>query len=154
MSTTNKKDKPRRSAYAAALSLLAMREHSRQQLAQKLTQREYPESEISDALQQLTDDGYLSDERAFNASVAGGLRRGHGPLRIRAQLREAGLPDDRPITADDQTPVDWVAQARALAERRFGEQPPGDYQEWARRARFLQARGFDGETIRRALPKL
>ena len=152
MSTTNNKDKPRRSAYAAALSLLAMREHSRQQLAQKLAQRDYPETEISDALQQLSDDGYLSDERAFSASVAGGLRRGHGPLRIRAQLREAGLPSDGPITADNETPIDWIAQAKGLAERRFGTDPPNDYKEWARRARFLQSRGFDSETIRRALP--
>ena len=44
------KGKPRRSAHAAALALLAGREHSRLQLARKLAQREYPEDEIAEAL--------------------------------------------------------------------------------------------------------
>mgnify|MGYP000614932117 CR=1 FL=1 len=140
----------RRSAHAAALALLAGREHSRLQLARKLTQREYPEEEIAAVLDALAADGYLSDERAATAKVAAGLRRGHGPGRIRNDLREAGL-DAGPITGDDGSDIDWVAQARALAERKFGSESPADYAEWARRARFLQARGFDGATIRKAL---
>ena len=144
-------DKPRRSAHAAALALLAGREHSRLQLARKLTQREYPEEEIAAALDALAADGYLSDERAATAKVAAGLRRGHGPGRIRNDLREAGLDAGAPISGDDGSDIDWVAQARALAERKFGSESPADYAEWARRARFLQARGFDGATIRKAL---
>jgi len=153
LTTNRKKEKPRRSAYAAALALLAMREHSRQQLAHKLEQREYPNDEISAALQQLIDDDYLSDQRALRAKVASGLRRGHGPVRIRAQLREAGLSSDRPISGDNEAPIDWVEQAKALAERRFGTDAPSDYKVWARRARFLQARGYDSDTIQRALPR-
>ncbi len=144
-------DKPRRSAHAAALALLAGREHSRLQLARKLAQREYSEDEIAAALDALAADGYLSDQRATTAKVAAGLRRGHGPGRIRNDLREAGLRTDQPITGDDGGDIDWVAQARALATRKFGDDPPADYTEWARRARFLQARGFDSATIRKAL---
>ena len=50
-------DKPRRSAHAAALALLAGREHSRLQLTRKLAQREYPEDEIAAALEALVNDG-------------------------------------------------------------------------------------------------
>jgi regulatory protein len=127
-------EKPRRSAYAAALALLAGREHSKLQLTRKLAQRQYPEDEIAAALEALVNDGYLSDERAAVAKVASGLRRGHGPGRIRNE-------------------IDWVAQARALAERKFGSEAPADYSEWSKRARFLQARGYDSDTIRKALPR-
>jgi regulatory protein len=147
------RDKPRRSAYAAALALLAAREHSKLQLTRKLVQREYSEEEISAALEALVNDGYLSDERAAAAKVASGLRRGHGPGRIRNDLREAGLSAGKQITADDGVEIDWVAHARALAERKFGGVPPADYSEWSKRARFLQARGYDSETIRKALPR-
>ncbi|MBV6414489.1 MAG: hypothetical protein DYH17_14220 [Xanthomonadales bacterium PRO6] len=77
------------------------------------------------------------------------MRRGHGPQRIRAVLREAGLADAPGLAGEE--PVDWVVQAHALALRRFGESPPADYAEWAKRARFLRARGYDSETIRKAL---
>lgn len=147
-------DKPRRSAYAAALALLAGREHSRLQLTHKLQQREYADDEISAALDTLVSDGYLSDERASKAKVASGLRRGHGPVRIRSELREAGLASSQPITGDGDSDIDWVTAARTLAERRFGTDPPADYNEWARRARFLQARGYDSDTIRKALPRM
>ena len=146
-------EKPRRSAYAAALALLAGREHSRLQLTRKLGQREYPEDEIAAALEALVNDGYLSDERAAVAKVAAGLRRGHGPGRIRNDLREAGLSAGKQITADDGVEIDWVEHARALAERKFGSEAPSDYTEWSKRARFLQARGYDSDTIRKALPR-
>lgn len=141
----------RRSAQAAALALLAAREHSRAQLARKLAQREYAEDEIDSALDALEADGYLSDERAAAVAVRNGLRRGHGPNRIRADLREAGLPAGGVVQGFDDAGIDWVEQARSLALRRFGADAPADYVQWARRARYLQARGYDSETIRQAL---
>jgi regulatory protein len=144
--------KPRRSAYAAAVALLAMREHSRLELEQKLGQRDYPADEIRAALDTLIDAGLISDERASRARIASGLRRGHGPARIRQSLQQAGLPADAAMTGDDDEAINWVQQARAVAERKFGDTAPGDYEEWARRARFLQSRGYDTQTIHKALP--
>ena len=144
--------KPRRSAYAAAVALLAMREHSRLELEQKLGQRDYPADEIRAALDAMIDAGLISDERASRARIASGLRRGHGPARIRQSLQQAGLPADSAMTGDDDEAINWVQQARAVAERKFGDTAPCDYKEWARRARFLQSRGYDTQTIRKALP--
>ncbi|MEZ5466944.1 MAG: regulatory protein RecX [Lysobacterales bacterium] len=144
--------KPRRSAYAAAVALLAMREHSRMELEQKLGQRDYPADEIHQALDAMLEAGLLSDERAASARIVSGLRRGHGPARIRQSLQQAGLPADSSMTGDDDEAINWIEQARDVAERKFGTDAPVDYQEWARRARFLQSRGYDTPTIRKALP--
>lgn len=145
------RDKPERSAEATALALLAGREHSRLELQRKLLQRGYATEEIDTALAALTENGYLDDSRAAAARLASGLRRGHGPGRIRADLRGAGLDSTGLNAQAEEAAVDWSVEARRVALKRFGETPPADYQEWARRARFLQARGYDSETIRKAL---
>lgn len=143
--------KPERSAEATALALLAGREHSRLELSRKLQQRGFEAEDIDAALSRMTEYGYLDDARAAAARLASGLRKGHGPGRIRADLRGAGLDSNGLKTQADEAAVDWCAEARRVASKRFGDAPPADYQEWARRARFLQARGYDSETIRKAL---
>ena len=143
--------KPERSAEATALALLAGREHSRLELQRKLLQRGYAVDDIDTALAALAENGYLDDNRAAAARLASGLRRGHGPGRIRADLHGAGLDSSGLNAQAEDAAVDWCVEARRVALKRFGETPPADYQEWACRARFLQARGYDSETIRKAL---
>lgn len=143
--------KPERSAEATALALLAGREHSRLELRRKLLQRGYEAEDIETALSRMAEYGYLDDTRAAAARLASGLRKGHGPGRIRADLRDAGLDGSSLNAQAEAAAVDWCAEARRVAGKRFGDAPPTDYQEWARRARFLQARGYDSETIRKAL---
>ena len=102
-------------------------------------------------LDQLTALNSLSEERATDMRLRHGLESGHGPRRIRANLKRAGLGvealEESAIVAD----VDWIAQAKALITRRFGEEAAADYRAWGRRARFLEARGFHRGDIRQAL---
>jgi regulatory protein len=102
-------------------------------------------------LDDLADAGLQSDARRAEALVRGALARGHGPLRIRRDLAAAGLDAD---LAEDALPADdggWAEELDALVLRRFGEAPPADAREWARRARFLAGRGFPEGLVRRRL---
>jgi SOS response regulatory protein OraA/RecX len=47
--------------------------------------------------------------------------------------------------------ADWAALAREVRRRRFGPEPPADWKEKGRQARFLQYRGFSNDHIRSAL---
>jgi len=93
----------------------------------------------------------LSEERATDMRLRHGLESGHGPRRIRANLKRAGLGaqalEESAIVAD----IDWIAQAKALISRRFGSEAPADFRAWTKRARFLEARGFHRGDIRQAL---
>lgn len=140
-----------RSAVADALALLARREHSHLELRRKLQLRGHAPEEIEAALAHLATQGYLSEERAAAARVRAGIGRNLGPRRIQADLERAGLDPQAVRLHEGEEAVDWVEQARALLERRFGDTPPVDYAQWARRARFLQSRGYDSEQIRKAL---
>ncbi|MGB8146312.1 MAG: regulatory protein RecX, partial [Chromatiaceae bacterium] len=69
-----------------ALRLLAGREHSRRELERKLLARGYEAAILVGVLDALTETGLLSDERMAEAYVAGRLRKGFGPLRLRQEL--------------------------------------------------------------------
>jgi regulatory protein len=95
--------------------------------------------------------GLQSDARYAEQYVAMRARRGYGPVRIRAELREHGvdgaLIDD---WLDERDPV-WRERLRAVAQKRFGAAAPADFRDRVRRARFLEQRGFAVELIRREL---
>ena len=134
-----------------ALRLLASREHSRRELERKLLARGYEAAIMVGVLDALTEAGLLSDERMAEAYVAGGLRKGFGPLRLRQELRERGLDEDLIGPVIGLSPGDWLELMSRVAARKFGPGPVTDRKELARRARFLEYRGFPPDLVGRYL---
>ena len=135
----------------AALALLAGRDFGRAELARRLERRGYPVDKVAAVVEALTTERLLSEERFLEQFIRQRAGRGHGPVRIRVELRERGIADadiDEALEAAEQ---DWAAAAREARRRRFGVSPPGDYPARARQARFLQYRGFSADQIRAAL---
>ena len=92
--------------------------------------------------------GLLSDERFAEEFVGSRMRRGVGPVRIGAELRQRGVSDELIGRYLDQDPELWMDRLRQVHDRKYGSGPPQDRKEQARRARFLLQRGFTGEQIR------
>lgn len=136
---------------ARALRLLAMREHSRQELARKLHARGYQSEAIEPVLDALTVEGLLSEPRLVETYVAERLGKGFGPLRIRQELRDKGLAEAAIAPHLDLDDATLLAQLRAVAAKRFGSDPPATRAELAKRARFLEYRGFPAHLIARVL---
>ena len=131
---------------ARALRFLVRREHSRAELVRKLS----PHAESQDALNAVVDllqsKKQLSDER-FAEERARSLSRKYGAAKIRQDLKERGVVDD----IVERVPVEGeLERARAILQRKYRE-PAGNRDEQAKRARFLQSRGFSYDTIRGAL---
>lgn len=94
----------------------------------------------------------LSDARMAECYGAARLEKGFGPLYIRQALRERGISDALiGQFLDGYSQEDWLAQMARVVERKFGPHRPRNRQEWARRLRFLQYRGFPMELIHRFL---
>ncbi|HEX5639864.1 MAG TPA: recombination regulator RecX [Burkholderiaceae bacterium] len=137
---------------ARAIALLARREHSRAELGIKLrrslTDADDP-AEVEQVLDDLERGKLLSDER-----YAGALTRTRstrfGDARVRFDLKSAGVAAETVDRAVASLAGTEFERARVIWLRRFGE-PPRTPQERGRQARFLQARGFSTETIRRLL---
>ena len=136
---------------AKALSLLARREHSAQELKTKLLQRGYESTAVMAVLSSLEGERLLSDERFVREFVAARVRRGSGPLKIREELRGRGVTGEFVEDVLTDLKSGAAAGAEAARRKRFGAAHPKDMRERARQARFLQQRGFAMEDIRKAL---
>lgn len=126
----------------AAMNLLARREHSCKELQQKLRKR-FPDADlVSTELQRLAEEGLQSDSRYAESFVRQRAGRGYGPVRVRQEMRERGIGDGDIALAFAAAAIDWREQAAAVYRKKFGAAEPGDMKERARRARFMQYRGF------------
>lgn len=126
----------------AAMDLLARREHSRRELKQKLKKRFDDEDLIEQQLDRLCEENLQSDSRYAASLLRQRINRGHGPLRIRQEMRQKGISDTELALAMEEESPDWYALAEDTYRRKFGELPPQDIREKAKRSRFMQYRGF------------
>lgn len=136
---------------AAAVRLLARREHSRAELQRKLAERGIPEELVDTVLDSLAARRLQSDERYAESLLASRIGRGQGPVRIRRELVERGVDAAQIDAALEAAVADWPRLARETRRRRFGSELPGEWNERVRQSRFLEYRGFTSEQIRAAL---
>ena len=129
----------------AAMDFLARREHSLQELRRKLKRRFDDEELIESELQRLKDDNLQSDERYADSFLRQRSAKGYGPRRVRHEMREKGLSGAEISNAFERVEVDWYALAAAVMSKKFGDTPAADIKEKARRIRFMQYRGFNGD---------
>jgi regulatory protein len=134
---------------AAAITLLARRDFAAGELHEKLTSTGFDADSVTAVLAELTDERLLDDARYAQNYVSFHARRGHGPVRIAADLRKYGVAPEL-IGAALASGPDWHALARSTRAAKFGPQAPGSWAEKARQARFLQYRGFSSDHIRTA----
>jgi regulatory protein len=133
----------------AAITLLARRDFASRELCERLTRQGFEESTATSVVAELAREGVLDDGRYAQNYVAYHADRGHGPVRIAAELRRYGLAAE-PIEAALAAGPDWNTLARKVCRAKFGPQPPAGWAQWARQARFLQYRGFSSDHIRAA----
>lgn len=136
----------------AAMDMLARREHAQGELTRKLEKRFGSTDDVIGIIREevvrLEAEGLQSDSRLAEAFIRARVGRGQGPVRIRSELRSRGVPDDVIEQALAECEVDWFDLAARVSEKRFGEALPADAKERAKRARFLQQRGFSFDHIR------
>lgn len=163
---------------ARAIGLLAQREHSRAELRRKLLRieqqrqqrlrltaapaageggpaatvddedEEAGEAAVDALLDSLAAAGYLDETRFVESRLH--LRAGRfGTQRIQQELAQHGLKLD----AEQQAGLreTELERAREVWRKRFGDEPSREVAEQARQTRFLLARGFTPEVVRRLL---
>ena len=136
------KPKSELSAAARALRLLAQRDHTRSELAQKLAPHVSDHEELEALLDEFTDRGWLSEERVVEQVVNAKASR-FGPRRIRKTLLDRGVPEALIAPALDKLKAGELDAARAIWSRKFKKTDTPA--EQARQVRFLQSRGFSVE---------
>jgi regulatory protein len=146
-------------AREAALKLLERTRRTKSDLARRLHDKGFAVPAIENVLDRLTRVGLVDDTEYARAWLAGRWgRKPTGWTRLRQELRGRGVDDDaieaaRAILEQREGGVaDEVTTARRVieqAKRRYASLEPRVRQQ--RLYALLARRGFDGDTIRRAL---
>lgn len=136
-------------AYTRALDsltrYLALRDHSRAELRQKLTRRHDPEL-VDHLLLEADANGWLASEESVAEKLVAALERRNKSRRyIEGQLRSKRLP------VPPKNEEAELSAARHLIERKFGPPSEMSYEEKTKAMRFLSYRGFNGNAIRQVL---
>ena len=139
---------------ARALRLLAQREHSRAELERKLAPYlpegvDEPAAELARVLDELAAKGFISEARVAESLIhrrAGRL----GTNRVLQELRGKGLGDELLAEAATSLRATEFERAREVWRKKFGA-PAEDAAGRAKQMRFLAARGFEAEVVRRVL---
>jgi regulatory protein len=127
------------------MDYLARRSHSELELRQKLS-RDYAVDDVEDAIQNAHQHGWMMDPEELSQRVSielGRKRKGH--RFINQFLKNKGLP---PIARNSE---DEMRKCRAIITSKLSSEGPFNYEEQKKIYRWLTARGFDDETIRRAI---
>lgn len=143
-----------RAAWNAALVYLGAAERTRRQVEQRLRRR-YEEPVVSRVLERLAAGGWLDDaeyaRRYVSSNPDFGVQRLLYDLHRRGVAREAAMEAVRAAPRGGEA----VAVARELAERRLSRMDGVDRVQAQRRLSSLLARrGFDFETVKKALGPL
>ena len=136
-----------------ALRLLSGREYSRAELERKLKTHEETPGELVRALDELQVKGFISEQRVVE-SVINRRSAKLGTARIRQELQGKGLDPQAVTDAVASLKATELARAREVWRKKFGaksDEVVADAAERGKQMRFLAARGFGGDVIRRVV---
>lgn len=135
----------------SALNFLAIREHSRLELRQKLLNKTFPAEWVDQVLAQLHAENLQSDARFAESFIRSRANKGQGCLRIRYELQQLGIAAAVVNEHLDENDELWQQLAHQVRKKKFGTALPRDPKQKAKQIRFLQYRGFSATQIQRAL---
>lgn len=135
-----------------AYRYLGAREHSCQELRDKLQRRGVPRDIAYMAVDELAEEGLVSDQRYAESFTRSRVERYQGPFKIRAELRKRGVPEDLAEQALAAHEEDWRELALRWARKR--QRGNLDQKEKARLYRGGCNRGFSHEQMMRVIEAL
>lgn len=141
-------------ARAYAMRSLARRESAESELARRLRQQGYQEEVIEAVVDYCRGYNWVNDERYGAMAVRAGAAKGHGPLKIRFELRRKGLDDGQIDAAFEQPELDWFELALELLERRANIADLADFKLRMKWLKYLLGRGFSQDQARYAISAL
>ena len=131
---------------------LAAREHSRAELERKLASHESEPGELARVLDELAAKGFINEARVVESVLHRRSSR-LGAGRVMQELRGKGISAEALAEAEENLRATELDRAREVWQKKFGASAgeASDPSERARQMRFLAARGFSGDVVRRVI---
>lgn len=133
--------------------MLGRRDHSAEELTQKLRKRGFQDSAIASVLYLLESKDLLNPFRFAEQYLRYRANKGFGPIKIERELHHKGV--DRAVI--DRVMAtwagDWEEVLVGVYNKKYSETEPDSETEWRKRARYLVQRGFSSEQIGKILSR-
>jgi len=130
-----------------AMDLLARREHGVKELSRKLINKGFDPELVEEVIESLVSDNLVSDRRFCESMVHSRFNRGHGPVKVRYELRSKGVADQIIESVMDELAPDWQQVLVKLIKKKYAGSLSGTPAERAKKVRFLSSRGFPQDMI-------
>ena len=130
------------------MDFLSRREHSAKEIFQKLSYRVESHDMLQQAIDDLVEDGLLSDERFAESYFQSRKNKGFGPLRIKNELSQRGIKES--IFDSIQKDTDWTACALEALKKKTNGKDLMETKEILKLKKFLNYRGYEFQDIDKA----
>ncbi|MGY5393778.1 regulatory protein RecX [Acinetobacter sp. NigerLNRRAM0016] len=134
-----------------AFAVLTRKEYSKAELIEKLATYAANQEEVINLVEELSNNNYQSDQRVAEIVLSSQKRKGKGPQRIKLALKNKKINSE--LIQEELKEIDWAEQAYQLKIKKFGITVERDPKLKAKQIRFLQYRGFDMDTIMKAISR-
>ena len=136
------------------LRYLSMREHSKQELVDKLLKKDYEKDLIMQCIEEFSDKDLQSDYRYAESFARAKFNDHKGEIFIRSSLREKGITTsliDKIMLNYDYE--DWLNQAILALEKKVFKTNLDQSDQKRKQNAFLNNRGFTFKVIDKAINK-
>ncbi len=134
-----------------AFAVLTRKEYAKTELIEKLCLYAEDREEVLELVDELSRENYQSDQRVAETMLSSQKRKGKGPNQIKMKLKNKKI--DTALIAEELKETDWVQQAYALKVKKYGTEVTKDPKIKAKQIRFLMYRGFEMDTIMKAISR-
>jgi len=134
------------------MGLLARREHSKQELLQKMLVKGFDIDMININIDDFIKHDWQSDNRFAEMLLRSRQLKCHGPVKIKMELKHKGVSEDIIYQCMEQ-PYNWSELASMAFTKKYSVVAVNQ-NEKNKQYRFLLQRGFTLEHIKKALKKL
>ena len=136
------------------MQYLVRREHSQQELMQKVSAKGFARHDITPVLEELTEQGLQSNVRFAESYARSRVHKGIGPLRIQAELQQRGAGDCYFEMAVEDIAGSWENLLEQVYSKKYSLDKTLDFKEKLRRSRFLLQRGFPNDMVQQLFKRL
>ncbi len=134
-------------ALHCAIRLLARREHSLAELADKLAQKGHVDVDIQDALATCQRQGLQSDARFAESLCRTRVRQGYGPVKIRQELLSKKVSRELADETLRTEQHNWLDHAMQVWIKKYQGMQDVSFAEKQKQRQFLMYRGFTMDII-------
>ena len=142
-------------AMEKAISLLAMRPRTQQEIVKALNGNAYPEHTIARVMARLDEAGYINDTSFAEQWASSRSARSMGTRRIQMELRQKGVASDTIAHVLSNLDTDDVSAGALKAARKYAAgKNLSDIKDRQKIMAALARRGYDYATAKQALEAL